>query len=245
MPVTPRKRSSARSSPYSRRASKSRRNLLSAFSMSARSPRNFRLNRQLSSNTPFPPTMRCKLRYTECVGVALGSNNTALHSLYFANGLYDPRVATGGGQPYGFDQYAAMYDQYYVESSVVTCEFCPITVTTGGTSNAIVGITLQDDTSTSNDVPTVLSQDMTVYAINDTNKVKLKLKYNSKKMFAGKQVDALQSACSTSPSEGAYFDIWAVNAFAGVAGNNPDDFQVLVTIVYNVVFSERKRFGAS
>lgn len=35
------------------------------------------------------------------------------------NGMYDPEYAVGGSQPFGFDQYAAIYRKFYVKSSEV------------------------------------------------------------------------------------------------------------------------------
>lgn len=47
---------------------------------------------------------------------------------YGANCLFDPYIATGGHQPYGFDEYMAMYKSARVLKSKITVQWSPKTV---------------------------------------------------------------------------------------------------------------------
>ena len=40
------------------------------------------------------------------------------------NGMFDPEYALGGSQPFGFDQYSAIYRKFYVKSSEITVISC-------------------------------------------------------------------------------------------------------------------------
>jgi hypothetical protein len=51
---------------------------------------------------------------------ALSTPNTVEYH-YKGNGIYDPRAATGGGQPHYFDQMMALFQQFYVVKSQASC----------------------------------------------------------------------------------------------------------------------------
>lgn len=61
-----------------------------------------------------PMRVYAKMKYTKSFGIpALGAG--AIHEVRFnANGAYDPEVAVGGHQPYGFDQTMVKYQHYTV-----------------------------------------------------------------------------------------------------------------------------------
>lgn len=72
----------------------------------------------ISRSVPFfgdqPPRKIARLKYVShhtSAGVGAGAINTIE---YRANGMYDPEVAVGGHQPYGFDQLMAQYYHYTV-----------------------------------------------------------------------------------------------------------------------------------
>ena len=44
----------------------------------------------------------------------------AVQRTYRGNSVFDPRFATGGGQPKGFDNYMALYNEFYVVKSKIT-----------------------------------------------------------------------------------------------------------------------------
>lgn len=76
-------------------------------------------------------------------------------SLYFwANGIYDPQVSTGGHQPMGHDQWETFYNAYIVKGARAKC-------TWGSTSNMademiLCGISIEDDnTSGATNIQTI------------------------------------------------------------------------------------------
>ena len=243
MPKTPRKRT--RSSPYSSSGKRTRRSLSSALKAAAaalpRMPRTNMLSKQLSKNRPFPMTQRATLRYCTVLDFNLEVATPVISQRYCANGLFDPDDQIGGHQPYGFDQWSAIYDQYMVESSRCVVEVQGIS--SASADNVVWGINLADTTTATLDLEQLMEQDLSVYRMIDTNVTKLGLGYNAKRFFAGKQLDSLQAGISANPTETAHFHVWAGSTAGGVS--NPSNFRLAVTLIYNVVFSERKRFSKS
>lgn len=64
------------------------------------------------SLNPIPQRMIAKHKYAESVGV-VAVNNLATFQ-YNLNSIYDPNKSGVGHQPYGRDQYAALYNRYRV-----------------------------------------------------------------------------------------------------------------------------------
>lgn len=103
-----------------------------------------RRNRQMSiprSIHIVPDKIRVKLKYVEVVLINSLPGN---YIDYRGNGPNDPNVAFGGGQPTGFDQWAAFYNRYQVKAAKCDTTFVNI-ATTGGPGNVecsiIAGIT--------------------------------------------------------------------------------------------------------
>lgn len=61
-----------------------------------------------------PDRLHVRLIYGESFALT-ASNLVEYH--YKGNGIYDPRAASGGGQPHYFDQFMALYQQFYVSKS--------------------------------------------------------------------------------------------------------------------------------
>lgn len=61
-----------------------------------------------------PDRLRMRIIYGE--SFALTASNVVEYQ-YRGNGIYDPRAATGGGQPRYFDQIMGLYQQFYVVKS--------------------------------------------------------------------------------------------------------------------------------
>jgi len=57
---------------------------------------------------------------------SIGANSVVVYE-YRANGMYDPEVAVGGHQPYGFDQLMAQYEQFTVYKAKITAEMVQVT----------------------------------------------------------------------------------------------------------------------
>lgn len=50
----------------------------------------------------------------------LGIGTFLLDTKIRGNGMFDPEVVIGGSQPFGFDQYSAIYRKFYVKSSEIS-----------------------------------------------------------------------------------------------------------------------------
>lgn len=68
-----------------------------------------------------PSTIRRKLLFTDTQAYNPAAGVVS-YGVYLANGLYDPRVGVGGGQPRGFDQYMGLYNHFKVVASKIIVE---------------------------------------------------------------------------------------------------------------------------
>jgi len=73
-----------------------------------------------SASNPFPRTWICKLRYTDSQDLTTGTSGVFGASYSWGlNTLYDPYLGSGGHQPYGYDQFKALYNRYIVTGCLV------------------------------------------------------------------------------------------------------------------------------
>jgi len=188
-----------------------------------------------------PNSVFVSLRYVDCIQMDVAGAGF-LTQVFSANGCYDPDDRFGGHQPYGWDQWAALYDQYMVESSK-----CVLTIQghTGGENGAsVVGIQLGGTSTISAlSVETLMETDNSVHRLLDINNQVISKSYSKKQFFANRQMDNLQASVGSDPTELAHFIIWCNSVNAGVL--DPARVTMVVDIYYNIVFSERARFGAS
>jgi len=219
---------------------------------STRRPRRRAASKKKRSNAPstypsFPANKVVRLRYFEDITVA---SNTSMQSFFYrANGIFDPRVATGGHQPLGADQWELFYNHYCVLGSKAT-----FTVT-GVTNAAPLDLTLcaayiSDDVTVPSDINTIIEQGRASYkllpAYNAMKTAKVASCYSAKKFFAVKDVadnlDRLGAAFGADPTEIAFhsFNISNISA-QGTA----TDVTFTVLIEYTVLLSEPKDLPTS
>lgn len=194
---------------------------------------------------PFPKAIRATLRY--CTYVILDPSVASPNRSYAfrANSGYDPDLTGTGHQPYGWDQYAALYDQYVVEKSRITVTCMSSSQANAGYShnNLVWGILAADDGAISLDLEQLMEQDNTVFTMTDANNTMLTNYFDGKKWFQGKQVDALQTNVVNNPSEEVIYHLWVGSTHPAV--DEPAAARFMVTISYDVMFTERKRFAKS
>lgn len=82
-------------------------------------PKGFRFPRFLGDQ---PARKFATLKYCDTVFCSSIPAATLMSYEFRANGMYDPRVAVGGHQPYGFDQLMAQYYHYTVIKSTCVVE---------------------------------------------------------------------------------------------------------------------------
>lgn len=75
--------------------------------------------------TGMPTTKKLRLRYTDVANLNCTLGVAGI-TYWACNNLFDPRVAIGGHQPMGYDQYMSSYYSYAtVLGSKITVKFCP------------------------------------------------------------------------------------------------------------------------
>lgn len=89
-------------------------------------PRN-QMSRFLSSFNPFPAVHYATLRYVTKVNLLTTTASQASTHYFRANSIHDPDYTglTFGGQPYGHDTYANIYNHYQVLGSTITVQGSP------------------------------------------------------------------------------------------------------------------------
>lgn len=201
---------------------------------------------------------RCKktLVYHELVTLDSGANNYYTY-LFGANALYDPNITGTGHQPYGFDQYMALYKYATVIGSKIT-----VTPTqAAGASNSIPGymtIFLSEDGTTASTIAnaatfweTQLRKSAIIQvgeggakAWNYPGNRCVSATYSAKKFHGIKSLigDAnYQNTIGSNPQRAPIYEICAWS----ISGNNPDAMLAEVHIEYEVVFSEPITVGQS
>jgi len=179
-----------------------------------------------------------RLRYVEDVSIAAGASGASVAAIYGADDCYDPRVATGGHQPIGFDQYMLFYDHFRVISSKITVTYIVPT-----TYAAVVGIQLRDD-----DTPVTNSERnremgnivyRTIYGDTGSaaNMTTLSYSFDAKKFYGPTYLDATHKGNGgASPSERAYYHVLNMSPDYSTSA----DINCNITIDYVVEFTERK-----
>lgn len=186
---------------------------------------------------PFPAKMCAIMRYSESISI-LPSTGLPIHHFFRATSIFDPNQSGVGHQPYGHDQYAAIYNQYKVVEAR-----CTMTSTLNGALH-VFGITLTDDTTVNSDYDTVreVKNTNTNIQLGGNMAPRVIQKYNVNKNFDQSYQKAVWENFGTSPTENMFFDCWAEMvspSSAGVAG------QYIIDIEYVVEMSELKDLGQS
>jgi len=185
----------------------------------------------------FPKQMRQTLKYVTTYNQALGAVSGAATSAQFrANSLFDPDVALGGHQPYGYDQLAAMYQKYVVVSSS-----CVVTLNIGSlaTYSGEFGVNVADTTAPSTNRDTLMESQYSTWKnfISTNGPLSVKLNFDAAKYFDVKDLqesDDIIAAVSANPTRQAYFNVWA----APDSGLIANTVYITVAISYDVLFFE-------
>lgn len=191
----------------------------------------------------FPEKIRTTLRYVEHIQLTAASGATTNPTIFNCNGLYDPYYPVGGHQPYGFDQYMAIYNHYSVQRATIRCTFQRTPAAT--TSPVIVGINDDDDGT---DAATFLTRmeksGRKNYGwVGDNNgALILSSSWSCKKKF-GANPNALDKnigGAASLPTEVTTWHVWMNNQ-----GSVTEYVNVICDIEYDVEFTELKDFGPS
>lgn len=192
----------------------------------------------------FPEKIRATLRYCDIItaySAAAGATTTS--AIYVCNGLYDPYYPVGGHQPYGFDQYMAIYNHY----SVIKSNIRVIFQQQNDSQNfpGVVGINYDDDASDSSTATTRIEKTgRKNYGVVGINKSQVVLydKWSVKQKFGANSNDLDKNIGNSgaNPSEICTWFLWYQNN-----GATTGYVQMVVDIEYDVEFTELKDFGPS
>lgn len=193
---------------------------------------------------PINRTAIAKLRYCESVNLSPGAGFVATN-VFRCNDVRDPNYTNIGHQPMGFDELMVNYNHFTVIGSKITVTF------TGQTNTYVCGIAVDaSSANTSTSGEELKERQRTIYRIMPTNvggagKCVLTKRFSAKKFFHVKAIvgeSQYKGTASTSPTEQAYFYVWA-GADDGTTATQT--IQASVHIEYMVVFSEPKTVGQS
>lgn len=220
MPMPPAKRQRTR---YRNRPNYSKRK---GIVVTRTSPQN-QMSMYMSRNNPFPAVEYATLRY--CIKQTItpsGTGFVGFHS-YRANSIFDPDFTnlTTGGQPYGYDAYATLYNHYQVLSSTITLQGI---AEGGSTETPGYGIAMDDDNSFSSDAQRILSAKGSTFALSAVGGGKppiLSRTYNAKQM---PDSSLLASAIGANPDQDFFFRIFTTTE------STARSVACLVTINYRV-----------
>lgn len=202
----------------------------------------------VQSTASVAPSQLVKLRYVESVVINPATGLVGAH-IFSASSIFDPDVTGGGHQPLGRDEWAIFYDHYTVIGSKCTARFFSDT-SAANTGNAMVGVMVKDNATTTNTPSTMLEQTNT-YPKMLTNSsaqgaVIATKGYSAKRFFGLSNVNdnrtVVGAQFGSSPTDQAYFHVYVTPT---TSSDNVGDVNVVVTIEYLCLMTERKTLTAS
>lgn len=206
----------------------------------------------------FSKSQLCKLRYVQQVQLNPATSSSA-YIIYSANGPFQPNVTASASvgtspshQPYGYDQWSAIYNDYVVLGSKMMVTAIPPSATVSAAAGAgPMSIMLSDSATGYTNPTTLMETGRTVFKQLPTNAssrpVKLSHAFSTKKFWRLKDVKdnvtRVGSDVGSNPAEQAYYHIYfwcndtSVTTTAGP--------YLWVVIDYAVLFTGPKDLAAS
>lgn len=182
---------------------------------------------------PFPTKQTAIFRYSANIAID-ASSITATSHVFRTNSIFDPDWTGTGHQPYGHDQYAAIYKHYRVTSSTLTA-----TSASQG-SNNVLGVTLRSSS-------TAITDPENIREVKGTRFVALSASLDSRSVAMSSNLNNAivtenqQSLFGSDPIEQDFFHVWiAPNGAA-----EPTNQAILIDIVYYVEMWEPIILGSS
>lgn len=199
--------------------------------------KNYAYSNSLIARSPAPTTFVTRLVYEDYIGFIIGSGTIGTE-IVRANDCYDPRVAVGGHQPRGFDEFMALYDHFVVLGSKIKATAHNI-----GSGAAQFGICLRDTSSPAsayNDYAESGKTIVTTLGLSSGIGTKaLTMKASVKKELGRKSVMSdpeLKGSSGASPVEQIYYHLFA----SGLNLADGASLNVRYRVEYIVAFIEPK-----
>lgn len=193
----------------------------------------------------FPSQQTVQLRYCTSVNLVDAVGGVLDIHAFRCNGIFDPDVTGVGHQPLGRDQWNDFYNHYYVKQAKITIKFNNQSQVANQVA-AVHGLYVADDLTIPTEWTTIAEAGRAKYLLDsnlNTETKTLTATYNPKTFFKmGRNQSQLGAAMGASPSEQAYFVLYAQSADeSGVMAQR----NYMVQIDYLVQFSEPKDLAQS
>jgi len=196
----------------------------------------------------FPDRMKTKLQYQDVVQLSASAGSPAIWQ-FRMNSLYDPDLTGTGHQPQWFDQLSAVYNNYKVLGSKITCTFIPNNISDTEANDKgpyICGITTVAGTTSfgAASYPALLEDGNAVHGIivdkqGGSNKLTLSNTFSPMRdLGLDPNSTDLRVPTSSNPATSAavYANVWALDMTEAIS----QDVVVKVQIEFQVEFSVRK-----
>jgi hypothetical protein len=188
-----------------------------------------------------PNFLRRVLRYSDYLAVP-GTSGALGSWIFNLAGLYDPDVALGGHQPFGYDQLMAFYNRYTVLSARITVDAIAVSVP------IFFGVAVSiNSTAAYSSYNTYVESGSTVYRILDdptpgNNRVSTAVDISK---FTGR-VDLVDDpdrsgSLTANPATGLYFHVLVQD----VNKTSTCNAELNVVLEFDALFSEPRNMAAS
>lgn len=191
-----------------------------------------------------PDRVKVRLNYHE----SFTFSGTSTKNLYqfIGNNPRDPNLTAAGHQPRGFDQWAVLYDRYYVWASSISIKMINRTVNDNDVMVCVVPTTEAGFTSIissrdASELPYAKYRTIPGASQIATN-FKLHTKMTTRKMRGEKFNNTLTAAVTADPGHQWYWNIVGENI---VLASNGMSIAMAVDINYHIIFYKRALLAAS
>lgn len=185
----------------------------------------------------FPKKMKFIHRFVDVR--SLTDSGSAQHLQFSANGLYDPYLGAGGGQPMYFDQLTALYNHYTVIASKITVRIVPAGTSVQNPYRIILWT--NDDTTTTPTVDGIAEQKGAITRLCtggvNPSQIVLSKGWSLKRTFSGNVASSqFEGNSTTNPTEQSVFQL----TFRTLDGVSSVQVYVQTTIEYIAIWKELK-----
>lgn len=192
----------------------------------------------ISTRAVFPDQTSVKLTYIERYEIGASANSTLI---YRGTSPYDPVYATGGSQPFGYDQYALLYKQYRCSGSSIEVEFHTPPTATPGLACFVSLLPWPDDSTPSYSYGGLLTQPNVRRVITKTDGTISRVKnYMSTSKLFGAKTSIINDRVSVTADPALNPWNWHINVQPVDLSTTLSGARYLTRITYYVTFFERR-----
>lgn len=194
-----------------------------------------------------PGSLRADLRYSEYFSLDPAAGALATYT-YRANSIYDPNYSAGGHQPLGYDQLSVLYAHYIVQRAHIKVRVAGSIAGTAGvfTLSLLDGPTSPTPWTAITEQPRCKFMVLSGTGSASKDVPSLSIDFNAKSFFGVTDVndnrDSIGALVGANPEDCAYFSI---SYQAADLSADMNAIGVVVTIEYDVLFSERENLAGS